>query len=484
MYIAGIDLGTTGCKCAVFDSSGNMSGSHYVEYDLIFTPEGVEQDAGLWWEHVKTTLKKAVQSANIQPDMVKAIAAASQGIAFVPVDSEGLPLSRAISWYDRRADNEADEIAAHYGTDFLFEKCGRMPGSFLFPQVLHIKRHNPCLYEKTKYFLMAHDYIVFRLCGKAVTDFSMACGTYCFDTGGHKWLGEIFDHYGIDQGKFPILKPFGSIAGRILPRTALELGLSDDTVIAVGMQDQKAAALGAGITLHGNSSQTPAGSGIMTLSLGTASALLQLTNKKITDKNNKVLCHAFNGKRWTMENYVGASGSSLKWLRNTFFPELPYIELDALAAKSPSGAAGIIFNPALDTQYGSFSGISLNTTAGDMIRAVLEGVAYSVRRCVLEQQNLSGGKNPVSELKVFGGGAGSSIWCRILADVLDIPVSLPRTHECASLGAAVCAGLALGLFSDKAEIAGFIGNVRQRFNPDPANVRIYEKGYEKFCALC
>lgn len=452
----------------VFDNLGNIAGSHYIEYDLVFTNEGVEQDAELWWEHAKTALKAAIASANINGRDVKAIAVASQGIASVPVDKEGSPLARAISWYDSRAEKEAAEIASNYGDDYLFETTGRHASSLFFPQVLHLKRNNPALYEKAAFFLMAHDYIVFRLCGEAVTDYTMASGTLCFDTGSRQWLGEMFERYGIDMARFPSVKPFGTAAGTIQPQVARELGLGEDTVIGVGMQDQKAAALGAGITY-----------GVLTLSLGTASAISQLTPKKLVDKKGRLNCHAFDGKHWIMENYVGASGSSLKWLRNALFPGISYSELDTLAAQCKPGAGGLLFVPGLEEKQGSFHGISLTTTSGDMVRAVLEGIAYAVKSCVEIQTELGA----CSELRVFGGGA-SELWSRILADIVGVPVTLPRTKETSNLGAAICAGLALGVFPDEEAIAAFAGGIRQRYEPDHSHAKIYEEGYQKFCAFC
>jgi xylulokinase len=471
MYLAGIDLGTTGCKSMVFDHDGGIAGSYYIEYDLIFTPDGVEQDAELWWEHAKTALREAVRNAGIRGEELKAIAVASQGIASVPVDGEGKPLARAISWYDTRAQEEAAEIALQFGASYLFETTGRRASSLFFPQVLRIKRKNPALYEKARFFLMAHDYLVYRLCGAAVTDYTMASGTLCFDTGRHQWLNEMFDHYGIDRAKFPALQCFGTTAGKILPSVAAELGLSKETVIGVGMQDQKAAAMGAGITSE---------PGVMTLSLGTAGAISCLSPEKRIDKTGRLNCHAFDNSRWITENYVGASGSSLKWLRNTLFPNKPYPELDEMAGNSGAGSGGVFFNPSLDANCGSFSGLSLTTGAGDMVRAVLEGIAYSVRNCVEIQKEVT--NTHVRELRVFGGGAGSGLWCQILSDVLNIPAALPRTKECTNLGAAICAGLSMGIFPGEAAIANFTGEISRRFEPDPVNARIYEEGYKKFCA--
>jgi xylulokinase len=454
----------------VFDRRGAIKGSAYIEYDLMFTPRGVEQDGELWWKHTKEALKEAIRVAGIDGRELAALGISSQGIASVPVDSDGRPLAPAISWYDTRAAGEGAELAAFYGGQRLFEITGRHPGSLFFPQVLFIKGHNPELYEKTSYFLMAHDYLCFRLCGEALTDYTMASGTLCFDTAKHQWIGEIFDHFGVAQSKFPRLKPFGERAGRILPEIARELGLSTDTVVAVGMQDQKAAALGAGI-----------GPGVCTLSLGTASALSLLTRERIRDPSGRVPCHAFDGSHWILENTVGASGAALKWLRNTLFPGVSYPDLDKRAASS--GAGGLLFYPALDGGKGCFSGLSLNTGPDNMVRAVLEGVACAVRFCAETQREVYPQAETTGELRVFGGGAASGLWRRILADCLGIPVAALKTTETANLGAAMCAGMSLGFFASEEERRLFAGDISEVLEPGKDGTAVYEGVYTKYLAL-
>jgi xylulokinase len=456
----------------VFDQGGAIAGSAYIEYDLIFTPRGVEQDGELWWKYTKEALREAIRAAGIDGRELAALGISSQGIASVPVDSGGRPLAPAISWYDTRAAGEGAEVAAFYGSQRLFEITGRHPGSLFFPQVLFIKRHQPELYEKTAYFLMAHDYLCFRLCGEALTDYTMASGTLCFDTAKHEWIGEIFDHFGVARSKFPRLKPFGERAGRILPELARELGLSTETVVAVGMQDQKAAALGAGI-----------GPGICTLSLGTASALSLLTRERIRDPSGRVPCHAFDHSRWILENTVGASGASLKWLRNTLFPGISYPGLDEIAAASGPGAGGLVFYPALDGGKGCFSGISLSTSSGDMVRAVLDGVACAVRLCLETQREVYPQAETTGELRVFGGGASGGLWRRILADCLGIPVAALKTTETANLGAAICAGMSLGLFTSREERRRFAGDISEVLEPGKDGAAVYDGVYTKYLAL-
>jgi xylulokinase len=472
-YLVGIDLGTTGCKSMVVGEDGTIAGSHYIEYDLIFTEAGVEQDANLWWEHTKTAIKGAIRNAGVYGKDIAALAVSSQGIAFVPVDKGGRPLANAVSWYDTRALAEAREMAADYGADYLFNTTGRPPSSLFFPEVLHLKRHNPMLYEKTFKFLMAQEYLCYRFCGQALTDYTMASGTLCFDTAKREWIDEFFIRYGIDKNKFPDIKRFGEKAGTILPEVADELGISDSVIVAVGMQDQKAAALGAGIM---------AGENVLTLSLGTSSAICVLS-EHICDPTGRVLCHAFDGRRYILENHVGASGAALKWLRNTLFPEKGYAELDKLAAASKPGSGGVVFNPGLDGKKGFFAALSLSTDSGDLVRAVLEGIAYAVKQIVEIQQEVSSAAKLIKELRIFGGGAASPLWPGIIADCTGLPVVLSRTADTANLGAAACAGMALGLFPGREVPARFTGDPGPAYFPNRENTAFYNGEYQKFLAL-
>jgi xylulokinase len=453
----------------IFDREGAIQGEHYIEYGLIFTPQGVEQDAHLWWAHAKAALLGALRTSGAEGREVAALGVSSQGIAFVPVDGAGQPLANAISWYDQRAAAEAEEIAACYGEAWLFQTTGRRPGSFLFPQVLHMKRHAPDLYAKARWFLMGHDYLTYRLCGRAVTDYTLACGTLSFDTQRHEWLRELFTRFGLDPARFPRPQRFGTPAGPLLPQAAQELGLPEHTLAAVGMQDQKAAALGAGI-----------GPGVMTLSLGTASAVSTLTPRRLADPTLQVPCHAFDGSHWILENTVAAAGASLKWAYHTLFRETSYDAFNTLAQHSPPGANGLCFGPGLDRGEGFFTGLSLRTTQADLARAVMEGVACAVRGCVETQRGISQEAGQARQVRVFGGGAQSPLWLQIMADCLKLPVHLPRTQETANLGAAVCAALAAGWLESPESLARFVGAPQRVFTPRAEAGEIYDKLYGRF----
>ena len=478
MYLIGIDLGTTGCKSMVFDEAGTILGEHYIEYDVIFLPGGgAEQDANIWWDHTVTAVRGAIAQAGIDGSEVGGLSVSAQGCCFVPVDEKGLPLANAISWYDTRALPEARALYERHGAAAMFHRVGRPVESLVFPELIRLKRLHPDLYEKTWKFLMPHDYLICRLSGAAVTDYSMASGSMCYDVARHAWASDLLEEYGIDERKLPELRDAGTRAGTVTPETAALLGISPDAVVAVGMQDQKIAALGAGI-----------GPGRITVSLGTASAIETMSDTFVEDPACVVPCHSFDSRLYTMETIVDTAGSALKWAKNTVCPELGYREMDALAAASPCGANGVTFYPflcrnAAGVNQGGFRGIGLETTRGDLIRAVLEGVACGIRSRIEEQKALLPHAAEAAELMLFGGGSASPLWRRIIADVTGMTVRRPRTQETGNLGAAICAGVGAGVYRDLWDGQRIVGEPSSSDAPDPANRAACEELYARYCAL-
>jgi xylulokinase len=477
MYLLGIDLGTTGCKSMVFDVNGNILGEHYIEYDLIFTSEGVEQNANLWWENIKIAIKNALREANIDGKKVLSLSISSQGISFVPVDKNGDTLMNAISWYDSRAIEEAAIIRKDYDNFKLFSRTGRQITSLVFPQVMWIKKHRPEIYEKAFKFLMGLDFLLYRFSGQYATDYSMASGTLCYDVINREWIPEFFEKYNIDINKFPNIYCFGDVVGTVLPEVAQELGLSTDTKVVMGLQDQKTAAVGAGID-----------DGVITLSMGTASAICSITNKHLVDPTMKTACHGFDRQRWIMENCVGTSGAALKWVRTTMFPYMSYKEMDELAETAPAGSNDVFFNPQLYKQglggnKGAFRGIGLEITQGDIIRSVLEGIAYGIKECIDAHKDINESVAATEQVRIFGGGANSPIWCQIIADITGMRILVPRTHETGNLGAAICAGIGAGVFKDLKDAQRIVGEPQKEYIPKKENKEIYKKGFNKYLEI-
>jgi D-xylulose kinase len=444
--LLGIDLGTTGIKAAICTPDGRLLGDSYLEYPLIRPAPGVvEQDAGLWWALAQDAIHQAIRGAQVPGDTVRSLSVSSQGISFVPVDKSGQTLARAINWLDTRATAEAARISQQYSDADLFELTGkRASPSYVLPKLLWLRKHEPDIYRRTHKFLMGHDYLVYKLTGEHVTDHSMAGGTLLYDIAELAWSRELADTFEIDIQQLPSVEWSGTPVGKIKPDVAQALGLKKDTVVAVGGQDQKCAALGANIR-----------PGVATVSLGTASAISCLADQPLLDPERRIPTFPFVSRGfWDLEGVVGTAGGAFRWLKETLFPAADYDTLADLAAASAPGANGVFFFPHLSGAgsphwqsdvWGAFGGLSLAVQAGDMVRSVLEGVAFQIRENleVMESMEIA-----VEELVLFGGGAQSSLWSQMISDIAGKPASATGMVDVANWGACVLAGAAAGIFDE------------------------------------
>lgn len=441
LYLA-IDLGTTGCRSILFDEKLTQLRDSYREYGLITPRENwVEQDANLWWTLTLETAKEVLQDAD--RTSVEGISISSQGITLVPVDGDLNPLHNGINWLDARAKEEAVQITEDFGTEYMFELTGKpIDPCYFLPKLLWIKKHLPEVYHKAWKFLMPMDYLTAKLTGKCLTDHSMASGTLLYDIRKHVWSREVLEKYEIAEEKLPRLAWSGEAAGPLLPEIAKELGLSENCMVAVGAQDQRCASLGAGL-----------GMDTMTISLGTSGAICRYWDHVDTERSRKVGWSAYiDEKSWVTEGVINTAAVCLRWLRDEMFPGKSYDEIgkEAEAARERGSTVRCYpyFNGPSSPDYypeaeGCFYGVNLASGRGDFALAVMEGIAYQIR-ILLEAMEASG---HVRRLVLFGGGARSDLWCRIIADVTGMEIQVPVTSEAAGAGAAILAGIGTGAFT-------------------------------------
>lgn len=476
--LIGIDLGTTGCKAVVYDEHGAALGEGYLEYGLITLSDVmIEQDPHAWWDLTRRAVELALSASGIDRRGVRGIAVSSQGISFVLLDEAGRPLGNAINWLDGRATAECEQITRRFSAEHLFRLTGKRVAPFyVLPKLLWVRENQPERWRRARRVLMGHDYLVYRLCGEQVIDHSMAGGALLYDLAALDWSQALLDAFDIPRDLLPPLRWAGTRAGTLLPSVAEELGLAADVVVAVGGQDQKCAALGAGIA-----------DGAATVSLGTASAIEQVLDQPATDPDMRIPTFPFvRPGRWVLEGVVGTAAGSLRWYRDTMAPGVPYGVLDDEAAAVAPGSGGVLFYPHLggagsphwlSAARGAFHGLSLATTRGHLTRAVLEGVAYQVRANLAVTEHIGG---PVDRVVLFGGGARSNVWREIIGDVLGRPVAWTQTVETAGLGAAMLAGLGSGVFAS-------LDEARQRMlvplpprDPHPARAAQYAEQYDAY----
>lgn len=411
MYI-GIDLGTTGCKTVMYDEMGNSLCEYNKEYELIFKDGFVEQDANMWWHLVREGLRFTVEKTGISD--IKGISVSTQGISFVPVDRDGNTLYNALSWLDLRAEEQALRLRERFGEEYIFSITGKpCIADYSLPKLIWFYENRREIYDRTDKFLFPLDFLNLRLCGIPMTDYTVAGGTMLYDIHNMCWCPELLEFSGISEDKLPTVGCMGDEVGVLLPEVARECGIDEGCRVYLGGQDQKLAAIGAGIDKD-----------CCTVSFGTATAI-----SKLTDTVGENCClFRFDRDSYITETALMTTGSALRWLSRNLFSGKSYREMDLLAEESVPGANGVTFKCDL-TSGGAISGITLSTTGADIIYALYEGVSRDISKAV---ESMGG----ASSLKVFGGGAKSDIWCRILSRISSLPVEILNTSETASLGAA------------------------------------------------
>lgn len=465
----GIDIGTTAVKSLLFDAGGAVLAQSSAAYPLIHAGGRIGQDAGLWWRLACRTAAECAAACPGGAARVAGLSVSAQGISFVPVGKDGRPLADAVSWLDAGAAAETARLAQDPGVEALFRRTGkRLCPCYTLPKLMELMRTQPELYERTWKFLMALDFITLKLTGRAVTDHTMASGTmaYRLDTPG--WDEGLLRQCGVDAHKLPEVAAAGSPAGLLRADAARRMGLPEGVPVAVGAQDQKCAALGAG-----------AGPGVATVSLGTATAICSMCDSPPLDIGMRVPAFCLDESHWMLESVIASSGASIQWLRRTFFPRRSFDELNARAARSPAGAGGVCFYPHmegasspywLERARGALSGLSLASGSGDVARAVLEGIGYQIAFNLHVQEEILG--RGFREIRLYGGGARNTLWRQIIADIAGKPVVVPHTTEAAALGVAMLAGLGGrpdGSAWSRAPVAGSDCTVE----PDPLRHRNY-----------
>ncbi len=462
-YYLAIDLGTTGCRSILFDEQLNPLSQSYEEYGLITPkPTWVEQDAELWWTLTKKTMIEAIERGGISAKEVDGVSISSQGITIVPVDERFVPLCNAQSWLDVRGEEEARQIEKDYTRTGIFALTGKNPlPAYSLPKLLWIRKYQPEIWAKAYKFLMPLDFLTAKLCGRAVTDHSMASGTLMYDLEKGCWSQELLARYDIDETLLPELAWSGERAGTLLPDIAVELGMREDCIVAVGAQDQKCAALGAGLK-----------EGSVTVSLGTAGAITKLW-KEYHAKDNQATpwCGYTEKDSWVTEGVIDTAGVCLRYTRDLLYPNVSYDIINQEVAKAVEKETELLFYPHLAEGKGAFVGINLGTERGEYAAAVMQGVAFEIRNMLIKMEAYKS----VDSVILFGGGAKGEVWCQIIADVTKLQILVPKTAEAAGAGAAILAAKGCGKALPSLTYA-------KKYTPSAGKREYYEKKYARYQA--
>lgn len=474
--LAGFDLGTTGCRCVLFNDTLDILGESYHEYPLITGENGiVEQDAEHWWTLLIRALKDAAALAGHATDEICALSLSSQGITVVPVDRDFAPLTNAINWLDHRPDTGIEEVLEHLGDERYQQITARLsPVLYGLSKLTWFMRHRPEICSRTYKFLMPMDFIIARLCDNPVTDHTMAAGMGCYDMANRCWSKEILSAANIDIGKLPKIIDSGNIVGYVTTTASKTSGLRVGTPVVIGAQDQKCGAIGAGYN-----------SEYITVSMGTCIAAIFKCNQPVCDVENYLPCFSdpfLND--YLLEACINVGAGCLKWVRDLWYPDRDYSVLIDMAGSYIPSIETPMFFPHLagmstprrwENCSASFYGLTLNTSSNSIIYSVLESIGFSLRQNI-EAARKTTGINP-NCLRIFGGGAKSEFWLQIISNICGLPVERLFTHEMCCVGAAILAGIGSGIFSSLVDAQYHSIRIDKRYFPDPSISKLINHRY-------
>lgn len=491
-YLLGIDIGTSGTKTVLFDTKGNSIANFTVEYPLYQPKIGwAEQDPEDWWNAVCESSNAVIDKSGVNPSDISGIGLSGQMHGLVLLDENNRVLRKSIIWCDQRTHLECEEITEKVGAERLIEITANPAlTGFTASKILWVRNNEPDIYSKINKILLPKDYIRFMLTGEYATEVSDASGMQLLDIKNRCWSDEVLDKLQIKKEWLGKMYESCENTGIVTEEAALATGLARGTIVAGGAGDQAAGAVGNGIVKEG----------IISSTIGTSGVVFAHMDNIEIDMAGRVhtFCHAVPGA-WHVMGVTQGAGLSLKWFRDNFCIEEmrtaelmgidPYVLMDKEAGKIPAGCEGVLYlpylmgerTPHLDPDArGVFFGLSAAHNKAHMIRAVLEGVVYSLRDCM---EIIRGMGIEASQVRASGGGGRSPIWRQMQADMFRTDICTINSSEGPALGVAILAGVASGIYKDVVSACEQIISVRETQAPDNETADVYDKYYKVYGSL-
>ncbi len=483
MWFLGMDVGTGGTRALVVDAAGKLMGSASSAHAPFRAehPGWAEQDPEDWWRAAQEAIRGALAATPEPRQPIAAIALTGQMHGAVMLDESGAVLRPSLIWCDTRTQPECDWLTQRIGYERLIElTCNPALPNFTLTKLLWVKKHQPEIFAKVGHVMCPKDYVRYRLTGEFAIDVQEASGTLLLDVTHRCWSREVAEAAGIKESWLPRVFESPEICARISAEAAGLTGLKAGTPVAAGAGDQGAGAVGMGILQPGSVSAT----------IGTSGVVFAATAKPTKDPKGRLhtFCHAVPGL-WHVMGVTQSAGLSLSWLKETFFSGQSYDELNEAAAKIPACSEGLEWapyllgerTPHLDPEVrAAFAGIGAGHTAAHFVRAVLEGVAYSLEDTFTLFAELG---IPVSGIRLGGGGARGALWRRIQAGIYGHTVEVLTAEEGGAFGCALMAGVGAGHWANLDQACGQAIEVAQRIEPDAADLAAYKSGYAEWRKL-
>jgi len=492
MYYIGIDIGTSGTKTILIDKSGNIVSTATFEYPLYQPHIGwAEQNPEDWWKATCDGIKAVIKNSNVDPSLIKGVGLTGQMHGLVMLDKDYNVIRPSIIWCDQRTAKECEEITSKIGKEKLIQITANPAlTGFTASKVMWVKNNEPQNYERVFKILLPKDYIRFKLTGEFATDVSDASGMQLLDVKNRCWSDEVLGKLEIDKSLLAKVYESPEITGFVSREAAEITNLKEGTPVVAGGGDQAAGAVGNGIVRNGVVSSTIGSSGVV---------FAHLDEIKI-DPLGRVhtFCHAVPDK-WHVMGVTQGAGLSLKWFRDNFahiemkayeyIDKDPYILMDMEAELANPGCDGLIFLPYLMGERtpildpfarGLFFGITAKHTRKEFIRAVLEGVVFSLKDCL---EVIKGMGVEVTEIFVSGGGAKSKLWKQMQADIFENDVWVLNSKEGPAFGAAILATVGTKAYSSVEEACDNMIKKVERTQPNDKLFDVYRKTYVKYTSI-
>lgn len=486
MSIAGLDIGTTGCKIAVYDSEGARFHA-YREYPASRSASEHEVDPRAIWQAIREVIREAAAAV---PD-ISGIGVSSFGESFALLDDKDEPLMETMLYTDPRGARECAEIAEKMGDRHVARITGMMPHPmYSLSKLIWVKRHRPEVWGRVRRVLLMQDYVVYMLTGVAQIDTSLASRTMALDIRAKEWSREMLDYAGIDPGLFSKPVPSGTIAGPVREALRRELGLGANALVVSGCHDQVAAAVGAGVFERG----------VAVDGAGTTQCVTPVfpgvSDPEVMYRGGYATVPFAAGDLYATYAFSFTGGALVKWFTDRLAGyakaeadkngESVFQALERGMGEGPTGILVLPHFAGAGTPYmdagakGVITGLTIEHSLSDLYKAVLEGIAYEMRVNVeaLRQAGIE-----IHRLHATGGGAKSEKWLQIKADVLGLPIDSLGDSEAGIIGSILLTGVATGAFQSLSEGAGALVKKLGAFTPDPARHASYDEHFRHYRAL-
>lgn len=492
MYLIGIDIGTSGAKCVAVDRAGRVAARAVYNYPLETPRPGwAEQDPSWWLEAGYAAIRSVLKAPGIRAEDIAGLAFSGQMHGLVPLDKVRRVIRKAILWCDQRTQQQCDEIErAAGGRDALIGMTNNvMLTGYTGGKILWLREKEPANFAAMAVFLCPKDYLRYCLTGEILMDVSEASGTGLFDTKNRVWCWELIDRLGLDRSLFPPTVESTEPAGAITEKAAKMTGLLPGTPCFAGGGDAVVQSFGSGLIREGTVGTV----------IGTAGNVSMGFERYIENPEGKlqVFCGVTSGA-YTSFGSTQTAGGALRWFRDQLARDVikqaekegrnAFDLMNDLARQSPPGANGIVFAPYLSGERcpypdpnarGVLYGLSLNTTRADMVRAVMEGIVFSLKQIVDIYRSFARVESTVAS----GGGAASDVFLQMQADIFELPVrTMSAAAEGGAYGAALIAGLGLGWYRTPEEAVAVL-RAEKQFLPDEAGAAASRRAYELYYRL-